>query len=100
MKTFLLSLLLAASLPIASAETPQARLANSTTLDAPLVETQNLRGGGNGKNGFIVGGTMAARGEFPSFVLGQYGCGGNLIHNDIVLTAAHCKASRGNICCI
>ena len=44
----------------------------------------------------IVGGTVAGEGEFPFFAL--YGkwtdpnryCGGSLIANDVVLTAAHC----------
>eukprot|EP00980_Cylindrotheca_fusiformis_P016947 scaffold5159_cov112-Cylindrotheca_fusiformis.AAC.1 len=36
----------------------------------------------------IVGGSDAVPGEFPFFV--QWGgCGGSLIHEDIILTAAH-----------
>ena len=40
----------------------------------------------------IVGGTAADVGEFPSFVwtAGSQLCGGSLIWDDIVLTAAHC----------
>lgn len=37
----------------------------------------------------IVGGQPAGPGEFPYFVQGA-GCGGSLIWNDIMLTAAHC----------
>lgn len=39
----------------------------------------------------IVGGTVAAKGEFPSFVWTKYGCGGTLIAPNLVLTAAHCR---------
>lgn len=38
----------------------------------------------------IVGGQAASRWEFPWFVQG-YGCGGTLIWDDVVLTAAHCE---------
>jgi trypsin len=40
----------------------------------------------------IVGGTPAADGDFPFHVasVGSYLCGGTLIYEDIVLTAAHC----------
>jgi secreted trypsin-like serine protease len=38
----------------------------------------------------VVGGTRAAQGEFPWMVRLSVGCGGSLITNQIVLTAAHC----------
>jgi trypsin len=40
----------------------------------------------------ILGGTPAAAGEFPFYVhvINDYLCGGSLIYEDIVLTAAHC----------
>jgi trypsin len=40
----------------------------------------------------IVGGTNAAAGAYPFFVQGD-GCGGSLIADDIVLTAAHCAGA-------
>lgn len=43
-----------------------------------------------GIEGRIVGGTNAKPGEFPFFVQWT-GCGASLIHEDIVLTAAHCS---------
>jgi len=43
-----------------------------------------------GVEGRIVGGTDAKPGQFPFFVQWA-GCGASLIHEDIVLTAAHCS---------
>ena len=38
----------------------------------------------------IVGGNQAFQGEYPYLVEWERGCGASLIHDDIVLTAAHC----------
>ncbi|MGH3727204.1 MAG: trypsin-like serine protease [Micromonosporaceae bacterium] len=43
----------------------------------------------------VVGGTPAAKGEFPWMVRLSMGCGGALYTNQIVLTAAHCVSSTG-----
>jgi trypsin len=40
----------------------------------------------------IVGGIDAQQGEYPFFVQGS-GCGGSLVWDDVVLTAAHCQGA-------
>jgi hypothetical protein len=40
----------------------------------------------------IVGGNDAQQGAYPSFVQGN-GCGGSLVWDDVVLTAAHCQGA-------
>ncbi|WP_149183970.1 serine protease [Streptomyces sp. TRM49041] len=44
----------------------------------------------------VVGGTRAAQGEFPWMVRLSMGCGGSLITQQIVLTAAHCVNGSGD----
>ncbi|MFF8828934.1 S1 family peptidase [Streptomyces sp. NPDC015131] len=44
----------------------------------------------------VVGGTQAAQGEFPWMVRLSMGCGGSLLTQQIVLTAAHCVNGSGN----
>ncbi|MEV4917286.1 serine protease [Streptomyces tirandamycinicus] len=44
----------------------------------------------------VVGGTRAAQGEFPFMVRLSMGCGGSLLTQQIVLTAAHCVGASGN----
>mmetsp|Transcript_16360 Transcript_16360/g.39956 ORF Transcript_16360/g.39956 Transcript_16360/m.39956 type:complete len:413 (+) Transcript_16360:1-1239(+) len=53
----------------------------------PILFTDNDNSGVEGR---VVGGTNAQPGEFPFFVQWT-GCGASLIHEDIVLTAAHCS---------
>lgn len=43
----------------------------------------------------VVGGTLAAKGEFPWMVRLSMGCGGALLTSKIVLTAAHCVGATG-----
>ena len=43
----------------------------------------------------IVGGTLAAQGEFPWMVRLSMGCGGALYRPNLVLTAAHCVGATG-----
>jgi len=67
--------------------------------DAPLNE-QSLDTNKNDRDlaTYIVGGTQASVGEYPYYTQWIYGCGASLIHDDIVLTAAHCNeiATTGN----
>src|SRR5688572_8502049 len=44
----------------------------------------------------IVGGTLAAQGEFPWMVRLSMGCGGTMYTPSLVLTAAHCVNGTGN----
>jgi secreted trypsin-like serine protease len=43
----------------------------------------------------VIGGTPAAQGEFPWIVRLSMGCGGSMITNQILITAAHCVPATG-----
>ncbi|WP_394847831.1 serine protease [Pendulispora brunnea] len=64
-------------------------------------DASDARGGGTDSeigttSQAVVGGTRAAKGEFPWMVRLSMGCGGALYTNQIVLTAAHCVSGTGN----
>ncbi|PSL53628.1 proprotein convertase P-domain-containing protein [Saccharothrix carnea] len=44
----------------------------------------------------VVGGTQATKGEFPWMVRLSMGCGGSMLTDQLVLTAAHCVTRTGN----
>jgi secreted trypsin-like serine protease len=44
----------------------------------------------------IVGGTQTAQGKYPWFVNWAGSCGASLIHDDIILSAAHCNEITSN----
>lgn len=114
-KRSMVLLLLVQSFDFATADTPDifvpsnalppARRRRNATSFAVAQNNNNNNNGtiststtiGNRTDNYIVGGTLAARGDFPSFVLG-YGCGATLIAPDVVLSAAHCRgAFVGNV---
>jgi secreted trypsin-like serine protease len=66
-------------------------------ITAGLLSTANAEGSkvAGGPSGKVVGGEPAAQGEFPWVVRLSMGCGGSLIRNDVVLTAAHCVDGTG-----
>ncbi|MGK4905759.1 S1 family peptidase [Streptomyces sp. PHES57] len=52
--------------------------------------------GGDGEpSATVVGGTRAQQGQFPFMVRLSMGCGGSLLTQDVVLTAAHCVDGSG-----
>jgi secreted trypsin-like serine protease len=82
----------AASLPYAAARVGHAfKPSSEMPIDphkAQLASASTLR---NTTEHRIIGGEAAAPGEFPFYVRLIGGCGRSLIHEDIILTAAHCK---------
>jgi len=45
----------------------------------------------------IVGGNTVTPGAFPFFAQWMKGCGGSLIHDDVVLTAGHCLIDKSDL---
>jgi hypothetical protein len=79
------------------------RLAGAALLGAVLVglptapaNADDHRGDDGDIGVQVIGGTPAAKGEFPWMVRLSMGCGGTLYTQQIVLTAAHCVSSTGS----
>ena len=76
---------------------------NTNNTEAPVIREENRRQHHRlrrrelwRQQARIVGGKDAVQGKFPYFVELPNGCGGSLIHSDLVLTAAHCVNGNQN----
>jgi secreted trypsin-like serine protease len=66
-----------------------------TTIFVGLQQQENVTVTATNKTSNIIDGTRVGFGQYPAFVsISGVGCGGTLIHSDIVLTAGHCVGSN------
>lgn len=65
------------------------------SLSPSVASAMPTDGSGSKPGSQVVGGTPAEQGEFPFMVRLSMGCGGSLLTQDIVLTAAHCVDGSG-----
>src|SRR5215207_4109801 len=72
-----------------------AAVAAAMVVSAVAAPAQARTGPNPGGPQQVVGGERAAKGEFPWVVRLSMGCGGALITNRVVLTAAHCVGRTG-----
>ncbi|TDP97860.1 S1 family peptidase [Labedaea rhizosphaerae] len=63
-----------------------------TLVDAPAMAASP----GPSASPNVVGGSRASQGEFPWMVRLSMGCGGSVLTDRVILTAAHCVSGTGN----
>ncbi|KAL4440074.1 hypothetical protein ABPG75_003075 [Micractinium tetrahymenae] len=91
--------------PVPGTQSASAAAADAAMAAAAAEAAATATGGGDGISGQIVGGYDARRGRYPWMAslranskadMYAHGCGASLVHERVLLTAAHCLVDGGN----